>query len=132
MQRKEFIVTIMTAAGLMPLVITQIGCSTSTEPRPTTTSNGYLFTSSVNSGHSHTVEIKITDLSQPPEGGRTLSTSSTGHTHSVTLSQSDFVALEASETLVRSTTSNSGHLHTFTFTIADAEQSSGDSNYQAT
>ena len=125
MERKEFIITIMTATGLMPLIITQIGCSTSTEP--TTSADGYVFTSSVNSGHSHTVEITFTDLEQPPEGGRSLSTSSTGHLHSVTLSQSDFVALDAGETVVRNTTTNSGHLHTFTFTVADAQQTSGDS-----
>ena len=124
MERREFIVTITTAVGLMPLVITQIGCSDSTVT--STTSEGYVFTSSVNSSHSHTVEIKFADLNQPPEGGRSLTTSSRGHVHSVTLSQDDFTALEAGETLVRNTSSSSGHLHTFTFTIAGAETTSGD------
>ena len=116
MERKKFITTIMTAAGLMPLVITQISCTTSTEPSKTT-SDGHLFTSSVDGGHSHTVEIKFADLEQPPDGGRTLTTSSTGHSHSVTLSSSDFVALEAGETVVRSTSTDGGHLHTFSFVI---------------
>ena len=127
MERKTFITTIMTAAGLMPLVITQIGCSTSTEP--TTTAEGLLFTSSVNNGHSHTVEIKFADVDDPPEGGRTLSTSSTGHLHSVTLSQSDFVALEAGQTVVRNTSTNSGHLHTFSFEIgSNAQVTTDDGN----
>ena len=127
MERKQFITTIMTAAGLMPLVITQIGCTSATEPPATTTvttSDSYLFTSSVDSNHAHTVEITFFDLSQPPEGGRSLTTSSTGHTHSVTLSTSDFAALEAGQTVIRNTSNNSGHLHTFTFVIPPETDSS--------
>ncbi|MCH7575840.1 MAG: hypothetical protein IIA59_12055 [Candidatus Marinimicrobia bacterium] len=133
MERKKFITTIMTAAGLMPLVITQIGCTSATDPTPAaalTTSDSYLFTSSIDSNHSHTVEITFADLSQPPEGGRSLTTSSTGHTHSVTLSTSDFAALEAGQTVIRNTSNNSGHRHTFSFVIPETDSSNSDSpNY---
>ena len=133
MERKKFITTIMTAVGLMPLVITQIGCTTATDPAATptlTTSDGYLFTSSVDSNHSHTVEVAFADLIQPPDGGRSLTTSSTEHTHSVTLSTSDFAALEAGQTVIRGTSNNSGHLHTFTFVIPETDSSNSDgTNY---
>ncbi len=124
MERKEFIITVVTAAGLMPLAVAQIGCATATGP--SAEADAYLYTSSIDGGHSHTVEVKFADLDTPPEGGRTLATSSSGHGHSVTLSFANFLALEAGETVIRETTSSGGHLHTFSFSVAAGDQNRGD------
>ena len=66
-----------------------------------------------NSGHTHSVTIFFDDLHNPPSNGRILTTStSSGHSHNLILTQSDFESLAADNTIVKMSTINSGHNHT--------------------
>ncbi len=132
MKRREFI---MKSVGLLalPLIIQQIGCDQVTnsdtsgngtdEDGLTGTSNntdndGFTVTSSVNSGHSHTVEILYDDIEIPPTPNKTLTSSSTGHTHQITITTIDYQALAGGGTIVKTSTRNSGHSHTFSIKVS--------------
>ena len=129
MDRRDFIVK-SAALLALPLIIQQIGCSTN----PTSSDNGtdddgftgtpdnteeesFTVTSSVNSGHSHTVEILYDDIEIPPTSNKTLTSSSTGHTHQITISTIDYQTLAGGETIVKTSTRYGGHSHTFSIKV---------------
>src|SRR5215813_13044843 len=63
-----------------------------------TNSNSLRFTSTADpaDGHTHTVDLSKADISTPPVGGRTLTTSlDLAHTHTVTLTEADFQSIDA-------------------------------------
>jgi len=120
MKRREFI---MKSVGLLalPLIIQQIGCDQVTNSDTSgngTGDDGFTVTSSVNSGHSHTVEILYDDIEIPPTPNKTLTSSSTGHTHQITISTIDYQTLAGGETILKTSTRNGGHSHTFSITVS--------------
>ena len=78
------------------------------------------FTSSADpaDGHTHTVDLANADISAPPAGGRTLTTSlDLAHTHTVTLTEADFQSIDAGNTVTKTTSEDEtpGHVHTHQF-----------------
>lgn len=121
MDRRDFIVK---SAALLafPLIIQQIGCSTN----PTSSDNGsdngtdedgFNVTSSVNSDHSHTIEILYDDIENPSTSNNSLTSSSTNHTHQITVSTTDYQALKDGGTIVKTSTRDGGHSHTFSIKV---------------
>jgi hypothetical protein len=75
-----------------------------------------VFTSTVESGHTHTVTLTMTELTAPPSAGTTKTTSITdGHDHTVELSQADLQSINAGNTVTKRTSINAGHDHGFSF-----------------
>ena len=105
MKRRQFIAYMTTASGLLPIVLTQIACETSTGPS-SGSSDSYNFTSSTDAGHSHTVKIKTIDVSQPPISSRSHTTSGSSHTHTLVLSPTDFNQLANGQEIVKATPVN--------------------------
>ena len=131
MKRREFI---MKSVGLLalPLIIQQIGCDQVTNSdtlgngndeddltgTPNNSDDGFTVTSSVNSSHSHTVKILYDDIDIPPTPNKTLTSSSTGHTHQITISTIDYQTLAGGETIVKTSPRNGGHNHTFSIKVS--------------
>lgn len=128
MNRRDFIVKLPVLFAF-PLIISQIGCDSSTkstnddtEPMDGGTGNGtgggsFNVTSSVNRGHSHTVTIMNDDIDSPPTSNKTLNSSTTDHFHQITLSTADYQALKDGGTVVKTSTTNGGHSHTFSIKV---------------
>jgi hypothetical protein len=80
--------------------------------------NSLHFTSSLNDGHTHTVDLANADIATPPDGGRTETTSlDQAHTHTVVLTDSDFAAINAGSSVTKTTSEDEtpGHVHTHQF-----------------
>jgi len=122
MERRTFFVK----AGVLfslPLIITEIGCDSSGDSDDMTgptdgDSKTFKITSSNGTGHSHIVTISQSNVDSPPSSGTTLNTSSSGHVHQIILTQTDYEDLAAGKTIIKNTTSdNTGHSHTFSIKV---------------
>ena len=121
MERRSFI---LKAGALfsLPLIITEIGCDgygDSDTTSPNTDDDKFFdpITSSIDSGHSHKVNISRSNVENPPTGDVTLTTICSGHTHKITLTQSDFESLMNGNTIIKTSTLDSGHTHTFSIKV---------------
>lgn len=119
MNRRDFVVK-LPALFALPLVISQIGCDSTTQSESTDDDNmndkSFKITSSSNSGHSHTVEILYDDI-ESPSMMNTLNSSSTNHFHKITISMADYQTLKDGGTVGKTSTTNSGHNHTFSIKV---------------
>ena len=123
MERKQFLIHVTGAMGLMPLLVTQIGCDNpyGANEDSSSSDNGtesFSVTSSKDSGHTHNITILLADVDTPPESGKSLtSTSSGSHTHTVTLSKSDFESLASGQEITKTSSNSNGHTHTFSIKV---------------
>lgn len=70
--------------------------------------------SSVSLGHTHDICVAGTDLTNPPSGGATYTTTNNdGHMHAVTLTAAQLSALSRGETVTTQTTNVAGHTHDY-------------------
>jgi hypothetical protein len=77
---------------------------------------GLQFTSSNELGHTHTVTLQLTDLTNPPAAGVTKDTSvDMAHMHQVSLTEAELESIELGNSVTKITTNNDNHTHTFTF-----------------
>ena len=121
MERKQFLIHVTGAMGLMPLLVTQIGCDNPYgTSKDSSTSNGstnsFTVTSSNNAGHTHNITILRDDVDTPPGSGKTI-TSTGSHTHTIMLSKSDFESLASGQTVIKTTSNSGGHTHTFSIKV---------------
>ena len=122
MERRSFI---LKAGALfsLPLIITEIGCDSygdSDMTLPNTDDDNFFdpITSSIVSGHSHSVTISRSRVNNPPTNDVTLTTTNNSeHIHNITLTQSNFESLMNGETIIKTSTNNSGHTHTFSIKV---------------
>lgn len=80
--------------------------------------NSLAFISSSDDGHTHSVHLLLTDISAPPVGGTTKTTSlEQSHTHTVSLTEADLDSIQAGNTVTKTTSEDAtpGHIHTHTF-----------------
>lgn len=76
--------------------------------------NGVGETSSVDSGHTHTVCVPAADLMSPPASGGTYITSTDeGHTHAVALTAAQLVTLSGGSSVTVTSSVVDQHAHTF-------------------
>ncbi|HSO36645.1 MAG TPA: hypothetical protein VLT33_29170 [Labilithrix sp.] len=118
---------LLTAAGggLVTLLLTPLvgACGSSTEPGTATATgattpaagcDGAGETSTVVAGHTHTLCVPASDLSQPPAAGATYSTSiSGGHDHAVALTSAQLTTVLNGGSVSVTTSTVSGHAHEF-------------------
>ena len=122
MKRRAFIVK-AGALFSLPLIITEIGCDVyggSDDPTSPASSDADSITvnSSSSSGHTHSVTVYRTDVDIPPTMELTITTSrNSSHTHTITLTENDFVRLANMETVMVISTTNSSHFHTFSIKV---------------
>jgi len=96
MERKQFLIYVTTATGLLPLSITQIGCAYNASGTEGSTEGFKVLSSRVNF-HRHEIMILFADVSQPPASGKTITSSGPIHTHDVILGMADYQALHGVE-----------------------------------
>jgi hypothetical protein len=124
MDRRTFLMNLSKASVTLVLVPIGLGaCSSSTEngtlgssppPGGPTSCDGVASTSSVAQGHTHTICVAATDLSNPPSAGATFTTSNAvGHSHEVSFTATQLVTIGSGGTAVVTTTSVNGHTHDF-------------------
>jgi hypothetical protein len=113
--RRQFLEVATATLVLVPAV--QAACGTgpmSTQPTPTGAScDGVLTTSSVVLAHTHTLCVPSSDLSSPPAGGATYTTSPPQPTHTVTLTQAELQAIEGGMTVTVTSSVAGSHTHDF-------------------
>ncbi len=123
MNRRKFVVQLGSVLIVLPAGRVLLGCSgkESYENKNDagTDAGGeqaLTFTSSVESGHSHTAQLQITEITSPPAGGLVRDTSVTsGHLHTVELTQADLSSIDAGSTVTKTTSVVANHSHTFEF-----------------
>lgn len=71
-------------------------------------------TASIDGNHGHTLTIPISDINSEISNTYTLTT--VGHTHTITLSTTDIEMLKDEGSLMKVTTTSSGHSHLITIT----------------
>jgi hypothetical protein len=131
MNRRDFIGKLPALIAL-PLIIQQIGCDSSTNPTSSDNGDGngngndngngtgdidFTVTSSVSNQHSHTIQILYDDIEMPSTTNNTLTSSLTDHTHQITITTTDYQALKDGATVVKTSTTKSGHTHTFSIKV---------------
>ncbi len=83
--------------------------------------DGVSSNSSFVDGHIHTVCVPLDSLRSPPAEGATFTTTPGGtdrHTHTVTLTAAQLVAIQAGQEIVVESSNTNGHTHTFTLVSA--------------
>lgn len=120
MERKQFLIYVTGALGLSPLLLTEIGCDDPDGNGNNTEgdADNFTVTSTVDNGHSHTVKISFSHVDSPPSNDQPLQTSNSGgHTHSITITTSDYQQLQDGQIITKTSTTDSGHKHTFTIEV---------------
>lgn len=113
MTRKDFLKTALGGFLGAFAYLGLTGCSSPTEPEIPDTSQK-TFTSSSNSGHSHTVSITRTQVENPPAEGITLTTSSSGgHTHIFSMNQQQLQNVNNGQTVTVTDSTVSNHSHQY-------------------
>jgi len=115
MTRKDFLKTAFGGflGALIYLGLTD--CSDSTGPEVQGDSNQKSFTSSSNSGHSHSVTITRAEIENPPANGISRPTSSSsGHTHTFSMSQAQLQAVNSGNQVTINDSVSDGHNHQYT------------------
>ena len=123
MERKQFLIYVTTATGLLPLLITQIGCAydapgAEADQDAGGGTDGFKVVSSRDNFHRHEIMILFADVSQPPADGKTITSSGPIHTHDVVLTMADYQALQDGEQVIKTSTFDSRHSHTFAIQVS--------------
>jgi hypothetical protein len=92
---------------------------TTSDTSPTIACDGVGAKSSLVEGHAHDLCVPANDLSSPPGGGATYTTTTEdGHTHQVTLDAAQLAAVGRGEVVRVTTTTTEGHVHTYSLARA--------------
>ena len=75
--------------------------------------SGVSSTSSVTLGHTHTVCVLEADLTSPPSGGVTYTTSGPDPTHTITLTAAQLSSINGGQSITVTTSTSGGHTHQF-------------------
>ncbi|HEY1691637.1 MAG TPA: hypothetical protein VGG39_05730 [Polyangiaceae bacterium] len=112
--RREFLSHVATVTlFLVPLA--EAACSSSSGNGSSSGScDGLDPTSTVALGHTHTVCVPSADLSNPPSGGATYTTSGPDPTHTITLTQAQLQSIQSGQSVTVTTSVANNHTHDFT------------------
>ncbi len=117
MTRKDFL---KTAFGGILGTLFYLGfenCASSTTPETPggSNTNQKIFTSTSNSGHTHTITIQKSEVESPPAAGITRNVSSSGgHTHSFSMTQSQLQSVNNGGSVEITDSVSDGHTHKYT------------------
>jgi hypothetical protein len=110
--RREFVRQATVTLFLVPLAA--VACSSSSNGSSSGGCDGLDPTSTVALGHTHTVCVLSSDLSSPPSGGVTYTTSGPDPTHTVTLTQAQLQSIQSGQSVTVTTSVANNHTHDFT------------------
>lgn len=117
MNRRDFFKSSALAGGSFGLaLLLQSGCSSSDNGSPSgpSDSTNHTFTSSSDTGHTHSVTMARSEIDSPPSGGISRqTTSNSGHTHTFTMTQAQLTTVQGGGTVSTTTSSDASHTHTF-------------------
>ena len=113
MDRRMFIQSTGLVAAWVGMSVVLSACSSDDDPAAPNTGPGDLA-GQVSSNHGHTVVITAAQISAGSAVTLTL-TSGDGHTHTVSLTDTQVAEIEAGTTVSEASSSDSGHAHFATF-----------------
>jgi hypothetical protein len=122
--RREFLTTAGKLVVAVPAgwVLLQAGCGGSGAENcdnangVVVTATEVTVTSQCASGHVHAFDITTQELASPPQSGISgPTTESDGHTHTVSLTQSELQNIQAGTPVNKITNNVNGHTHVFNF-----------------
>lgn len=117
MNRRKFLSTSAMAAGAAGLAILthgRCGGGGNDSPSGPSDSTNHTFVSSSDSGHTHSVTMARSEIDSPPSGGVSRqTTSNSGHTHTFTMTQAQMMTVRGGGTVSTTTSSDAAHTHTF-------------------
>jgi len=108
--RREFLTTLV----LIPIGAKLAGCGDEESATPRDAAIGCPGLSAESSevgNHTHFLCIPQADLDAPPKGGGEFETESSGHTHTVTLSQKQLQSIADGTSVMVTTSEDVGHAH---------------------
>jgi hypothetical protein len=111
LNRREFLSRGTVALLLVPMAA--CGASSAMASPGASGCAGFSATSSVALGHTHTVCVLETDLTNPPSAGVTYTTSGPDPTHTVTLTAAQLSAINGGQSVTVTTSTSAGHTHEF-------------------
>jgi len=116
LSRRQFVSRTTVALLLVPLA----ACSSNGGAGSDSASDcsGVSSTSSVALGHTHTVCVLETDLTNPPSAGVTYTTSAPDPTHTVTLTAAQLASISGGTSVTVTTSTNGNHNHQFAISKA--------------
>ena len=115
MTRKDFLLTGTGGIAGLLMFLSQTRCKSPAGPTTPPTENS--FTSTSVNGHTHSITIQNSEVQNPPAAGISRETSSTsGHTHTFTMTQADLQNVMGGGTATIVTAITSSHQHSFTIT----------------
>ncbi len=72
------------------------------------------FTSTTSVGHTHTITIQRAEIDAPPSAGISRQTSANGHTHTFTMNAAELATVAGGAAVTVTTSDTNGHNHQFT------------------
>jgi hypothetical protein len=114
--RREF----LSQAGYVSLLLVPIASACGSSNSSGSSCDGVSSTSTVVSGHSHSVCVPSSDLTNPPANGGTYTTSGPDPTHTITLTAAQLAAIQQGQSVAVTTSVNGAHTHDFTLAKASA------------
>ena len=120
MERREFLIGLGAALVAPPAMAALAGCGSSNS------ATSFDVVSSVVNGHTHSITVLDADVANPPAVGVVYTTTfAGGHVHTVPVSRTELLAIQAAQS-VNETSSLGGQVpHEHTFAIAMPRSSSG-------
>jgi hypothetical protein len=113
MKRKEFLKIGLFGVGLGAIQLLTSRCSSSPSS-PSNPGDEKAFSSSTTLSHSHNVTLLKAEVDSPPASGISHSTTaSSGHSHTVIMTQDQLLACKNGDTVAVDTTTVNDHHHTF-------------------
>jgi hypothetical protein len=109
--RREFLSQATIVLTLLP--VAAAACSSSSAAGGGSC-DGLDPTSTVASGHTHRVCVPQADLTNPPAGGATYTTSGPDPMHTITLTQAQLQSIQSGQSVTVTTSVANNHTHDFT------------------
>ncbi|MDD5773490.1 MAG: hypothetical protein PHX78_08525 [bacterium] len=101
----------------------EAGCKSSSNSTSSSDTSGFQVTSSATNGHTHSVTILSADLASLPAAGATYTSTSSGgsyyssgHTHTIFLSQQQLTAINSGSTVTVTSSVTESHTHDWVIT----------------
>lgn len=117
MERRKFLGRVLGGVLVGTAALAGGRCGGGGDGGPTTPMTGQTFASSSSEGHTHSVTIQRDEVTSPPSGGISKSTSSSaGHTHAFAMSQAQLQAVNQGMSVQLSDSVVQGHSHNYTIT----------------
>lgn len=115
MTRKDFLKTACGGALGALFFMGLTNCKSPAAPETPNDPNQRSFTSTSSDGHSHSITLNRSEIENPPAAGITRQTSSSsGHTHTFSMTQVQLQTVNGGTQVTITDSTSSGHSHNYT------------------